>query len=99
MVAAGVGCTLLPALAADTGGTAGKKPAGERLIELRPFAAPVPCRTIGLAARRGFPRMEMVRAFAELTRRHAPRSVDLIAPPPTPSASGSNKPKRTPGRG
>ena len=100
MVAAGVGCTLLPALAADTPGTVGKKPAGEGLIELRSFAAPVPCRTIGLAARRGFPRMEMVRAFARLIRRHAPHGVDLIVSPGTPAtASGSRKPDKTPGRG
>ena len=100
MVAAGVGCTLLPALAADTTATGGNKSAGERLIELRSFAAPVPHRTIGLAARRGFPRMEMVRAFAGLVRRHAPRSVDLIPSPGTPAtASGSRNPRKTPGRG
>ena len=100
MVAAGVGCTLLPALAADTPDRADKRPAGERLIELRPFAAPVPNRTIGLAARRGFPRMEMVRAFATLIRRHAPRSVEPVAPPQSPTApDGGTKPGKAPGRG
>ena len=100
MVAAGVGCTLLPALAADTTEAGGKKPAGERLIELRSFAAPVPHRTIGLAARRGFPRMQMVRAFAGLVRRHAPRSVDLLSAPAMPATtSGSRKPRKTSGRG
>ena len=100
MVATGVGCTLLPALAADTPGTGGTSPAGERLIELRPFAAPVPYRAIGLAARRGFPRMEMVRAFAGLIRRHAPRSVDLIASPGKPApASDDGRPEQTPGQG
>ena len=85
MVAAGVGCTLLPALAADAVGTGGTKLTSERLIELRPFAAPVPSRTIGLGpARRGFPRMEMVRAFAELIKRHAPQGVALIASSTTP---------------
>ena len=92
MVAAGVGCTLLPALAADTTGAGGTTLAGERLIELRPFAAPVPYRTIGLAARRGFPRMKMVRAFAELIKRHAPRGVTLIASSGTPATSGAETP-------
>ena len=60
MVAAGVGCTLLPALAANAAGVGGTKLASTKLaskelIELRSFAAPVPYRTIGLAARRGFP--------------------------------------------
>ena len=99
MVAAGVGCTLLPALAADAAGTGGTKLASERLIELRPFAAPVPSRTIGLAARRGFPRMEMVRAFAELIKRHAPQGVALIASPGTPAASGAGAPDDSPDRG
>lgn len=100
MVAAGVGCTLLPALAADAPGTGGKRPAGERLVELRPFAAPVPYRAVGLAARRGFPRMEMVRAFAGLIRRHAPRSLDLIRSPGTPATgTGTGKPEKKPGRG
>ena len=99
MVAAGVGCTLLPALAADTAEAGGMKIAGERLIELRSFAAPVPYRTIGLAARRGFPRMEMVRAFAELIKRHAPNGVELIASSGTPAASGAGAPDDSPGRG
>lgn len=88
MVAAGVGCTLLPALAADTAAAGGTKLASDRLIELRSFAAPVPCRTIGLAARQGFPRMEMVRAFAELIKRCAPHGVELIASSETPAAPG-----------
>jgi len=104
MVAAGVGCTLLPALAADAAGTGGTKLtstklAGQELIELRPFAAPVPSRTIGLAARRGFPRMEMVRAFADLIKRHAPQGVALIASSGTPAASGAGAPDDSPDRG
>lgn len=99
MVAAGVGCTLLPALAADAAGTGGTKLTSDRLIELRPFAAPVPSRTIGLAARRGFPRMEMVRAFAELIKRRAPQGVVLIASSRTPAASGAGAPDDAPDRG
>ena len=99
MVAAGVGCTLLPALAADTVGAGGEKLASEGLIELRSFSAPVPCRTIGMAARRGFPRMEMVRAFAELIKRHAPDGIALIASSATPAASGAGTPDDSPDRG
>lgn len=99
MVAAGVGCTLLPALAADAVGTGGTNLTSARLIELRPFAAPVPSRTIGLAARRGFPRLEMVRAFAELIKRHAPQGVALIASSATPAASGASAPDDAPDRG
>lgn len=100
MVAAGVGCTLLPALAADTAGPARKEPTAKPLIELRSFAAPVPYRTIGLAARRGFPRMEMVRAFAGLIRCHTPRSVDPIAPPAMPAAGArGGSLGETPGQG
>ena len=99
MVAAGVGCTLLPALAADAAGTGGTKLTSDRLIELRPFAAPVPSRTIGLAARRGFPRLEMVRAFAELIKRHAPQGVALVASSGAPVASGAGAPDDAPDRG
>ena len=105
MVAAGVGCTLLPALAADDAVGVGReklastKLAGKDLIELRPFAAPAPYRTIGLAARRGFPRMEMVRAFAALIKRHAPHGVTLSASSGTPAASGAGAPDDTSNRG
>ncbi|WP_179137254.1 LysR substrate-binding domain-containing protein [Candidatus Entotheonella palauensis] len=75
MVAAGVGCTLLPILAIHAA------PLSEPLIELRPFANPEPSRTIGLALRRGFPRMEMVQAFAAFIRRYAPDGVTVIPSP------------------
>ncbi len=78
MVAAGVGCTLLPTLA-----TRSVSPS-EPLIELRPFASPEPCRTIGPAVRRGFPRMDMAQTFAALIRDHAPDGVTVI---PAPDAS------------
>ncbi len=78
MVAAGVGCTLLPALA-----THSVSPT-ESLIELRPFANPPPSRAIGLAVRRGFPRMEMALAFAAFIRRYVPDRVTVIPAPDAP---------------
>jgi LysR family hydrogen peroxide-inducible transcriptional activator len=72
MVAAGVGCTLLPILATHS------VPLSEPLIELRPFANPAPYRAIGLAVRRGFPRMEMVQILAAFIRRYAPDGVTVI---------------------
>ncbi len=79
MVAAGVGCTLLPSLA-----TRAASPS-ESLIELRPFASPAPSRAIGLAARRGFPRMEMVQTLASFIRRHTPEGVTVIPAPDEPT--------------
>jgi LysR family hydrogen peroxide-inducible transcriptional activator len=75
MVAAGMGCTLLPALAARSVSPT------EALIELRPFANPAPSRVIGLALRRGFPRMDMGLAFAAFIRRYAPAGVTVIPAP------------------
>lgn len=69
MVAAGVGCTLLPALASSSPSPS------EDLVVLRPFAKPVPTRTIGLVYRRGFPRADTVHAFADLVRAHVPPEV------------------------
>ena len=73
MVAAGVGCTLLPALAASTPSP------GEPLVELRPFAPPVPGRTIGLVWRRSFPRGDTLRALGALIQGHLPPGVSAVA--------------------
>ena len=74
MVAAGAGCTLLPALAVTTGADwAG-------LVELRPFAPPVPGRTIGLVWRVSSPRRRAFRALAALVRAHPPPGVEPVAP-------------------
>lgn len=73
MVAAGVGCTLLPMLAASTPSP------GEHLVELRPFTAPVPGRTIGLVWRRSFPRGDTLRALAALIQAHLPPGVSVMA--------------------
>lgn len=71
MVAAGVGCTLLPALATLPGMGAIQS----RLIEIRPFAAPAPSRTIGIVWRHRYPRENTVRRLAELILANLPRNV------------------------
>jgi LysR family hydrogen peroxide-inducible transcriptional activator len=73
MVAAGVGCTLLPALAAAT------TSASQHLIALRPFVKPAPHRTIGLVWRHSFPRQNMLRSLAALIRAHLPPGVIAVA--------------------
>jgi LysR family hydrogen peroxide-inducible transcriptional activator len=72
MVAAGVGCTLLPVLAAAVPSPS------DTLLVLRPFAAPVPSRTIGMVYRRGFPRAKTVQTLAELMRAEAPPDVTVV---------------------
>jgi LysR family hydrogen peroxide-inducible transcriptional activator len=74
MVAAGIGCTLLPALAAVVPSPS------DALVVLRPFAAPVPCRTIGLVYRRGFPRTQTVQALAEILRVQAQEALQAVLP-------------------
>jgi LysR family hydrogen peroxide-inducible transcriptional activator len=84
MVAAGVGCTLLPTLAASTPSP------GEHLVELRPFATPVPGRTIGLVWRRSFPRGDTLRALATLIQAHLPPGVSAIANDDQDKSGGAN---------
>lgn len=60
MVAMDLGLTLLPLLAAENANRGGK-----RLLAIRPFAPPVPTRTIGLVWRRRSPRGEAVARLAE----------------------------------
>ena len=64
MVAAGIGCTLLPALAISPMHTYGSA----QLLELRSFVPPVPFRTIGLATRKRYPRPEIVQALGNIIR-------------------------------
>ena len=68
MVAAGVGCTLLPQLAAAPG--VGSIANG--MVQIRPFAAPVPTRRIGLVWRHRYPREATVRGLAELILANTP---------------------------
>jgi len=74
MVAAGVGCTLLPRLAAMPG--AGSIHNG--MVEIRPFARPEPTRTIGLAWRRRCPREATMRQLGELILADLPSGVETV---------------------
>ena len=74
MVAAGVGCTLLPALAATPG--TGSIDGG--MVQIRPFSAPVPMRTIGLVWRRHYPRDATVKRLARLISANLPPAVEPI---------------------
>lgn len=74
MVAAGVGCTLLPRLAATPG--AGSIHNG--MVEIRPFAQPEPTRTIGLAWRRRCPREATMRQLGELILADLPSEVEAV---------------------
>jgi len=62
MVQAGLGATLLPAMAVKAGFAAASG------LETAPLAAPAPARTIGLAWRRGSGRREEVEKIAEIVR-------------------------------
>ena len=76
MVAAGVGCTLLPALAALPG--VGSVPHG--LVQIRPFISPVPTRTIGIAWRHRYPREATIKQLAELILNNLPTAVEVMTP-------------------
>jgi LysR family hydrogen peroxide-inducible transcriptional activator len=75
MVAAGIGCTLLPQLSTQGGARPDK-----RLIELRPFARPTPTRLIGLLWRARGARAEAARRLGELIRAHLPPGVLATRP-------------------
>lgn len=71
LVAAGLGCTLLPALAVAALVTT---PA----VVARPFTKPAPYRRIGLVWRRSFPDEAGVRALAAVIRAHVPRAARVV---------------------
>jgi LysR family transcriptional regulator, hydrogen peroxide-inducible genes activator len=73
MVAAGIGCTLMPQLSTQGGARPDK-----RLVELRPFARPAPTRLIGLVWRARAARAEAVRQLGTLIRSHLPSGVFAI---------------------
>ncbi|MGH8729213.1 MAG: LysR substrate-binding domain-containing protein [Burkholderiales bacterium] len=71
MVAAGIGCTLLPALAVAPGVGCTKNGS----VEIRCFTDPAPSRAIGLVWRRRYPREETVRQLSRLIRADLPAAV------------------------
>ena len=71
MVATGVGCTLLPALAALPG--LGSVPNG--LVQIRPFASPEPSRTIGIVWRHHYPRESTIKRLAAVILANLPSVV------------------------
>jgi len=73
MVGMGLGLTLLPALAVDAGPRASKKS-----IEIRPFKAPPPGRTIGLAWRKRAPFPETFERLAETLKASLPTEVESV---------------------
>jgi len=85
MVAAGVGCTLLPRLASLPG--AGS--VHEEMVQIRPFAAPEPTRTIGLVWRRNYPRESTVRSLGAMIRERLPAVVEVLGAEEPSHASGN----------
>jgi LysR family hydrogen peroxide-inducible transcriptional activator len=72
MVAGGVGCTLLPALAAGRQGVR-----GAAQLEIRRFRSPSPRRTIGLVWRRRYPWGDALREMARRLREGLPEGVSV----------------------
>ncbi len=91
MVAAGVGCTLLPQLAALPG-TGSLR---DNTVLIRPFAPPLPTRTIGMAWRHNFPREATLHALAEVIRGGLPPALqDAVLPRPDREAGHCPLPRR-----
>ena len=77
LVAAGIGCTLIPALA-----TRGPWSKSKRM-ELRPLQVAGAVRHVALVYRETFPRAETVEALAELVRAEVPRDLVTVSPSPS----------------
>jgi len=73
MVGMGLGLTLLPALAVDAGPRASK-----RSVEIRPFKAPPPGRTIGLVWRKRAPFPETFERLAATLKASLPSEVEPV---------------------
>ncbi len=73
MVAAGMGSTLLPALAVGE-----PERSGSRTVAV-PFASPAPARRMALAWRRTHPRAGDLEALAQFIREHLPAGVQVLA--------------------
>ncbi|HET6306214.1 MAG TPA: LysR substrate-binding domain-containing protein [Rhodopila sp.] len=76
MVAAGFGCTLLPAMAVPY------LTARDKRLEVRPIRAATACRRIGLVWRTRFPRSEDLAELGRFIREQLPDSVQAIAGAP-----------------
>lgn len=76
MVAAGIGSTLLPALAT----LPGVGSVHDGMVQVIPFAPPVPTRTIGLVWRHRFPREATVRGLAAFILARLPGVVEVCSP-------------------
>lgn len=72
LVAAGLGCTLLPALALGS-------LAATKTVVARPFRSPAPYRRIGLVWRRSFPDAAGLRLLAAFIRARVPRPAHAVA--------------------
>jgi len=71
MVEAGMGCTLVPELAAaEIRGAAGQ-------VAVKPLVRPIPSRRIGVVYRKGSPATEDARALAEFFRANLPATLSL----------------------
>lgn len=75
MVAAGVGCTLLPQLAATPG--VGSIDSG--MVEIRSFEPPEPARTIGLVWRHRYPREATIRSLGDLILANLPAAAGCLS--------------------
>lgn len=93
MVSLGVGCTVMPALAAQIPAAAGAAP-----IEYRPFTQPAPSRTIGLVFRRRSTATEALRALAQTLRDLAPEDVVAVKPAAAGKRRSSSRRRRTDSR-
>jgi LysR family transcriptional regulator, hydrogen peroxide-inducible genes activator len=91
MVAAGVGCTLLPILAS----LPGTGSVQEDMVEIRPFVHPQPTRMIGLVWRRRYPREPAIRNLGALIRAHLPVAVEQIGASAVHDETSAVEPRRT----
>jgi LysR family hydrogen peroxide-inducible transcriptional activator len=88
MVAAGLGCTLLPALAVP------HLTARHKQLEVRPLIAAKAHRRIGLLWRASFPQGEDLREFGRFILGQLPDSVEPIGAPGGSGGEGAAGPRR-----
>ncbi len=82
MVAVGVGCTLIPALATLPGASAMKG----RMVEYRPFASKDAFRSIGIVWRHNCPGEQTIRGLAEVILTGLPAAVERTCSTAAPAA-------------